>query len=152
MASHNTSSELTGFSCFAVHWEQLSKMVGRYCKRHGTRISVGLLIQELHSKTGNRHVRTIVSRVECALWSHSFCALRSLNHASLRPFTFVPNVIEQRPAIVWEQRLCVPVDGAVSVDVRWRYNGTDAELRGSFLSPRGPARCTLIMMYYTYHT
>ena len=54
MASHNTSSELTGFSCFAVRWEQLSKMVGRYCKRHGTRISVGLLIQELHSKTGNR--------------------------------------------------------------------------------------------------
>ena len=48
---------------FAVHWEQLSKMVGRCCKRHGTRISVGLLIQELHSKTGSQSIGTSVCTI-----------------------------------------------------------------------------------------
>ena len=46
-----------------LHWEQLSKMVGRCCKRHGTRISVGLLIQELHSKTGSQSIGTSVCTI-----------------------------------------------------------------------------------------
>ena len=98
MASHNTSSESTGSSCFAVHWEQLSKMAGHCYKRHGTRTWVDLLIQELHRKTGNRSTGTSVCTIALPITStetapftgmHNRCSQTMAGRCSI---TFGPKV------------------------------------------------------------
>ena len=114
MASHNTSSESTGSSCFAVHWEQLSKMVGHCYKRHGTRTWVDLLIQELHRKTGNRSTGTSVCTIALPITS-----------TETAPFTGMHNRCSQTMAGRCSITSGTKVNGHLRLDSRFgaRQNG-----------------------------